>query len=65
MVEVERDNITDGIHKLVNLLHSSEIDGFVLDGYELMMFFHLYKDDPVYKQDINYIRRHALVTEVR
>ena len=64
LVEVERENITDGIHKLVALLHLSDIDGFVLDGYELMLFFHQYKEHPVYKDDIQYIRSHTLVTEV-
>ena len=65
LVEVERENVTDGIHKLVALLHLSDIDGFMLDGYELMMFIDLFKDDPVYKHDINYIKKHTLVIEVR
>ena len=65
LVEVDRKNITDGIHKLVSMLHESDIDGFVLDGYELMLFFDRYKDHPVYKDDINYIRSHTSVTEVK
>ena len=29
-----------------------------------MIFFDLYKDHPMYKEDINYIRSHTIVTEI-
>ena len=64
LIDVPRDNITDGIHKLVDMLHREYIDGFVLDRYELMLFYDLFKDDPKFDEDVFYLRTHTILTPI-
>ena len=46
------------------MLKSKKIDGFVLDRYELMLFYDLFKDDPKFGEDVFYIRTHTLLTPI-
>ena len=63
VMEANQENITDGVSKLNHLLHLSEIDGYVLDKYEMLRFFDHYKNHPQHKKEIDYIRSHAIITE--
>ena len=46
--EDNRENVTEGIRYLVNMLQRKDIDGFVLDRYTLLIFMRTFKDDPSY-----------------
>ena len=64
LVEVDSSNITDGIKHLVEMLHEKEIGGFVIDRYELLLFCELFADDDNFKDAVESIRDHMMLTEL-
>ena len=64
IVDVDKDNIATSIHQLVQMLHEDAIDGFVIDKYELMLFYDHFKESDVYKRTVEYLRNHCIHTEI-
>ena len=60
IVPVERNkNFSSAIVRLIYMLNRSEIDGFVLDKYEMMLYYYRYDNNPAY-QDANNIFKKTL-----
>ena len=63
LVDIEANNVTDGVQRMVEMLHKEEIDGFALDAYELLLFYYAFTDDLAYKNDVKYLRRNIISSE--
>ena len=65
MVTTDPANVLDGIHELVEMLSNSSIDGFVLDHYELVLFFEYFQNDATYRHDVQYIKEKTILTQIQ
>ena len=53
-----------GIERLVEMLDTKTIDGFVMDKYELMLFYQHFQHNQLYKHTVEYVRKKCLLTEI-
>jgi len=63
IVPVEKDNFSHGILKLMNMLYAQEIDGFVMDFYEMMLYYHMYENHPEYR-NVNQMLKKTSLNEI-
>lgn len=64
VVDVDAHNMSDGIHKMIDLMHKHEVDGFVLDRYALVLLYTFFTNHPVYAHDVNYMRKHTVLADI-
>ena len=64
LVDVDCNNITDGIDRLVQMLHTGDIDGFVIDRYELLLFWDHFGNDRNLENSVRYLKTHTVFTEI-
>ena len=64
LVSIEPSELKEGIHQLVEMVGTKAIDGFILDRYELMLFYQYYKNDKFYQHDVEYIKQKTVITEI-
>lgn len=62
--DVDPPNLMDGVRELTKMLDNKTIDGFLLDRYELMLFYKYFQNDSDYKREVDYLRTNTLLTSV-
>ena len=62
--DVDPDSLMDGLHTLIGMLDNKTIDGFLLDRYELMLYYKFFQNDSRYKDDVDHMRDSTILTEV-
>ena len=63
LVDVEPINKTYGVTKLIHMLQGKEIDGFVLDRYSFVLFYHYLSNLTGHEDDISFIKKETIRTE--
>ena len=63
VVPVQRGNFSTAIGKLITLLSRNEIDAFVVDKYEMMLYYHEYEGNPKY-DDVSLMLEQTSLTEL-
>ena len=64
LIDIERANVTDGIHQLIYMLRCKQVDGFVLDQYTLLLFHHYFKDSSRYRDDVDFLKKKTTLTDI-
>ena len=64
VVHIQPANMEEGIHTLVDMLNNNTIDGFLLDQYELMLFYDYFSNHTTYKHDVHYLRTKTQLTHL-
>ena len=64
IVDINPPNMMEGIHLLLQMLDNKTIDGFLLDRYELMLFYKFFQNDTTYRHDVEYLRSKTVLTHM-
>ena len=64
IIDVHGGNITQGIHLMIEMLKSHQIDGFALDKYEMMLFYHHFQKHTTHTQDKEFIKHYTIMQEI-
>lgn len=66
LIEVNSNgDASEGIHQMVHMLNTKQIDGFVLDKYTILLFYNKFKNSSKYKHDIAYLKTKTIHTELQ
>lgn len=64
LVDVNMNNVTEGIHELIVKLKNKEIDGFVLDRYLLLLFYRIFENHIRHSADVTFLKTMTIRTEL-
>lgn len=63
LVDIEKENITEGVHELIHMLINRRIDGFVLDRYALLLLY-IHSERIGSDNHVKFLKTRTILTEM-